>query len=133
MASPGNPQILIVEDDPDIAHLLGRVFRMGGYTTIWAPDGIQALERLEVEQPDLMTLDMNMPHMSGFEVLAQLRAAPRHRELPVIILTSRGILPQQVEAQASMVMTKPFDISALLVAVRAILAPVAERARAVGE
>lgn len=133
MSQSPPPQIMIVEDDPDIAQLLGRVFRLGGYTTAWAPDGLQALARLEAETPDLLTLDMNMPQMSGAEVLTRLRAAPRSSQLPVLVLTSREELPPQVYAQANRVMTKPFDIAALLNTVREILATTAEQARAVGE
>lgn len=133
MSQPASPQIMIVEDDPDIAQLLGRVFSIGGYTTAWAPDGLQALARLEAEQPDLMTLDVNMPHLSGVEVLTRIRATPGGHTLPVIVLTSREELPQQVYAQASKVMRKPFDLAALLAAARELLEASMPRARAIGE
>lgn len=125
-------QILIVEDDPDIATLLARVFQLAGYTTAWAPDGLQALAQLEAGPPSLMTLDINMPRMSGVEVLARIRAAPGQRALPVIVLTSREELPQQVYTQATRVMRKPFDIAALLAAVQEILASAPARVRAIG-
>jgi DNA-binding response OmpR family regulator len=133
MSQLTSPQIMIVEDDPDIAQLLGRIFHIGGYTTAWAPDGLQALARLEDEPPDLMTLDVNMPHLSGVEVLTQIRATPVGRELPVLVLTSREELPQQVYTQASKVMRKPFDLATLLAAVRDLLEAPATHARAIGE
>lgn len=95
MEVPTGRQILIVDDDPDIAALLARVFALDGHTTRWAPDGPRVLELLEAEPPDLLTLDVNMPRMSGIEVLTQLRASPRLRGLQVVVLTSReDVLPQ---------------------------------------
>lgn len=124
-------QILLVEDEPAIAELLTRVFAMGGYTTCWAPHGQRALELLAAAPPGLMTLDLNMPHLSGVEVLSQIRATPRLHDLPVVVLTSREEVPVVVQAQATLVMQKPFDIPELLAAAAAFLeAPF--QARAVG-
>lgn len=133
MSHLSRAQILIVEDDLDIAQLLARVFGLGGYSTAMAPDARSALEVLATEPPDLMTLDINLPDMSGVEVLSQVRRAPQHQALPVIVLTSRDDLPQQVQRQATAVMTKPFEIAGLLAAAAALLADAPLRARAVGE
>lgn len=130
MSDPAEYQILIVEDDPDLALLLQRVLYLGGYTSCWAPDGARALELLALGPPRMLTLDMNMPGLSGPEVLQRIRATPCLARLPVLILTSREELPRRVVAQASAVIIKPFDIGALLGCVGDLVA--APRAREVG-
>lgn len=125
-------RVLIVEDDPDIALLLQRLFGMVGLASTWAADEFQALQRLEADPHDLLTLDLNMPRLSGLEVLAQIRATPLLAELPVIVLTSWDELPERVQAQANAVMTKPFDVAVLLATVSDLLGQAAPRARAVG-
>lgn len=124
-------QILLVEDEPAIAELLARVFAMGGYTTCWVSHGQQALDLLATASPRLMTLDLNMPHLSGVEVLSRIRATPRLGDLPVVVLTSREDVPPVVQAQATLVVHKPFDIPDLLAVAAAFLgAPL--QARAIG-
>lgn len=133
MEHPSGRRILIVDDDPEIAALLACVFALGGHTTRWAPDGPRALELLEAELPDLLTLDVNMPGMSGIEVLRQLRASPRLQGLQVVVLTSREDVLPQMRLQADAVMTKPFDIAALLATAASLLAVAPPRERAVGD
>ncbi|MBA3821182.1 MAG: response regulator [Deltaproteobacteria bacterium] len=91
--------ILLVEDNPDDAELTASVLRDHSLDAIidLAEDGLDALEYLagtgrhaasEPRLPDLMLLDLKLPRMSGLELLAQLRADPRTRLIPVVILTS---------------------------------------------
>jgi CheY-like chemotaxis protein len=94
-------------------------------------NGQRALELLTAAPPRLITLDLNMPHLSGVEVLSRIRATPRLHDLPVVVLTSREDVPPVVQAQATLVMHKPFDIPELLATAATFLgAPL--QARAVG-
>ena len=94
-------EILIVEDDPEMARLLTEIL-----TTTWrrvrvrtAADGAEALRLLRERRPDLLLLDLLMPGMSGYEVLRTLRADPALRDLPVVVLTARGAEETPVRAQ----------------------------------
>jgi DNA-binding response OmpR family regulator len=82
-------RILIVEDDPDLVALLKRWLGRDGHRVEHAADGAAALEALKREPlPHLVLLDVMLPKMDGFEVLQQLRAEPRTRGLPVVMVTS---------------------------------------------
>jgi CheY-like chemotaxis protein len=81
--------ILIVEDDADMANLALRWLERAGHTVARTSDGAAGLNRLQADPlPDLVLLDVMMPKMDGFELLKRLRAAPRTRALPVIMVTS---------------------------------------------
>lgn len=96
-------RILLVEDDPNDQMLFRAVARRTrlGLQTHWVADGHQAVKYLEGRGgalPDLMVLDLRLPGMDGFEVLAWCQASPLVRKLPVVILS--GALDDQWEAQA---------------------------------
>lgn len=82
--------ILLVEDNDDLRDLLGGLLKRGGHRVIAAEHGKAALERLEAmpESPTLVLMDLMMPVMSGFELLALLRASPRWSALPVVVLSA---------------------------------------------
>ena len=82
-------RILIVEDDPDLVALLKRWLERDGHLVEHAADGAAALAVLKWDPlPHLVLLDVMLPKMDGFEVLQRLRAAPRTKELPVVMVTS---------------------------------------------
>lgn len=82
--------ILVVDDDPDIIEMITLVLESRDYKVTTAKDGVEALEKLKVEKPDLMILDLLMPKMDGFNVCKELQDArwSRFRDMPIIILTS---------------------------------------------
>jgi len=89
-----------------------------------AGSGLVAIERLAIEPVDLMVLDLNMPDMHGLDVIRFLRSHDRYRDLPVIVLTTRGDDSSRqaaLDAGASAYMTKPFVPTALLSSVRELL------------
>lgn len=119
-------KILVVDDDPDIVLMLTDRLEALGYTTLAANDGQRALELLESEEPGLVLLDLQMPRMTGLEVLEQLarqeQAAPRPRGAtgqatlanhpPIIVMTAHGTIQSAVEAMkygAADFLTKPLD------------------------
>ena len=122
-------KILVVDDDPDIVWMLTDRLEALGYATLAARDGQRALELLESEDPGLVLLDLEMPRMTGLEVLEQLanqeqaasqpRGATEHAILnrpPIIVMTAHGTIQSAVEAMkygAADFLTKPLDIDHL--------------------
>jgi CheY-like chemotaxis protein len=82
------PYILIVDDDPDILEGLTAVLETRPYKLVTARDGLECMERIRAETPDLLILDMMMPRMDGFAVIKELRNDPKHVGLPIIVLTT---------------------------------------------
>ena len=90
MAEAKAPTILLVEDDPLFQRTYNAHLLEEGYVVRLASDGEQALQEIEASPPDLVLLDLLLPRLSGYDVLARIRADPRLAELPVIVLTNKG-------------------------------------------
>ena len=118
--------VLLAEDDPDVAGLVQHVLEADGYRVELVCDGAEALARFEECCPDLVVLDVMMPRMTGFEVLARLRELEDEgRRVPVIILSARVSQEDIVkgfELGVSDYVTKPFMIGELRARVAALLA-----------
>ena len=131
-------KILVVDDDPDIVLMLTDRLEALGYATLAAGDGQRALELLESEEPGLVLLDLQMPRMTGLEVLEQLarqeqaasqpRGATEHAILanrpPIIVMTAHGTIQSAVEAMkygAADFLTKPLDIDHLTLRIQKVL------------
>lgn len=110
-------QILLIEDDPDLADVIAEVLRMEGYAVVHAPDGRTALGMLvERHLPDLILLDLMMPKMNGWEFReAQLRD-DRLAKIPVVVLSATGERARPIDA--ALVLRKPITLDSLLSAVR---------------
>ncbi|HMU56014.1 MAG TPA: sigma-54 dependent transcriptional regulator [Nitrospira sp.] len=117
-------KILIVDDDPDIATMLEDRLQASDYGTLVAQDGIQALELIEQEAPQLMLLDLDMPRLTGLEVLKRLPKVRAAEDLPVIVMTAHGSIEAAVEAMkcgAYDFLTKPLDKDHLLLVIQKAL------------
>ncbi|MEJ2336621.1 MAG: response regulator transcription factor [Gemmatimonadales bacterium] len=117
-------QILVVEDENDIAALVAYHLMREGYRVRTLAAGKQALEQVGRERPDLVLLDLMLPVFSGFEVLAELRGQPETADLPVVILTARDDEADRIrglELGADDYITKPFSPKELLLRVQAVL------------
>jgi len=114
--------ILIADDQPDNLTLLARYLENEGYGYIKAVDGVEALEKVRSELPDLVLLDVNMPHKDGFAVLEEIRADPATQHIPVIILTAARLDPAEIQSGLNMgaddYITKPFGRRELLARIR---------------
>jgi CheY-like chemotaxis protein len=112
-------QILVVDDDAMIRGFLQEVLTQCGYRVAEADDGVAALRQLESADalPDLILLDVLMPRMDGFEVLASLRDHPDWRRLPVIIMTAYPFELERGSEIEVALLRKPFPLTALLAAV----------------
>jgi CheY-like chemotaxis protein len=82
------PYILIVDDDPDILEGVTAVLETQDYRLATARDGLECIDKIRQETPDLVILDMLMPRMDGFAVIKELRADPKYSGLPIIVLTT---------------------------------------------
>jgi DNA-binding response OmpR family regulator len=83
-------KILIVEDDRFLRELIARKLKNEGYEVLEAVDGEEGLKRIKEEKPDLVLLDLILPGIDGFEVLAKAKEDPDTAQIPVIILSNLG-------------------------------------------
>jgi CheY-like chemotaxis protein len=105
--------ILIVEDEEPIAKLLAELLADEGYRVLHAGDGEQALIVVGRERPDLVLTDLMMPAMSGVELYQRLRADPRTRDIPVVIMSAVAGPPDSALG-ADAFLKKPFEVETLL-------------------
>ncbi|MDY6990353.1 MAG: response regulator [Thermodesulfobacteriota bacterium] len=80
-------KILIVDDEPDIITFLGAILEENGYASVSAKDGVEGLEVLYRENPDLVLLDLMMPKKSGISMFQELRKDPKMSQTPVVVVT----------------------------------------------
>ena len=84
------PVVMVVDDSLTMRKVTGRILERHNFEVSVARDGVEALERLEERVPDLMLLDIEMPRMDGYELATAMRADPRYREVPIVMITSRS-------------------------------------------
>jgi CheY-like chemotaxis protein len=112
MADEGK-RLLVVEDNPAEAHVIGFVLRQAGYDVTVASDGRTAWDLLNGEEFDLVVSDFTMPGMTGGELCARMRKDGRLIEIPFILLTARALelksLVHQSQMSVSVVISKPFS------------------------
>lgn len=109
--------VLVVDDDADIRLLYRLMLQRRGYEVWDAASAESGLERLEADCPDFMLLDIRMPGMDGWEMLAQVRSAPRLHDLKVIVCSAHASPADErraVAEGASAFLTKPFPEADLL-------------------
>lgn len=114
-------RILLVDDNPTNIDVLYEFLSDLGYEVFVAEDGPSAISRLEFVLPDLILLDVMMPHMDGFEVCAHLKTMEQAREIPVIFITAMGSVDDKVkgfEAGGVDYITKPFQNQEVLARIR---------------
>lgn len=85
---PDNPKILVVDDDPDILDGILMILESQDYQLSTARDGVQCIDLLKEQVPDLLILDLLMPRMDGWGVIREVRSNPRYSKLPIMILTT---------------------------------------------
>jgi CheY-like chemotaxis protein len=116
------PRILVVDDDLPILTLMRNLLREFGFEAVVAGNGTQALAAAREQTPDLVLLDINMPEMSGSEVIRELRR-DHSGHLPILILSGEPMAPKEVEALgANGAVQKPFDVPELMQQIRDYLA-----------
>ncbi len=116
--------IMIVDDSVTVRKVTSRLLERQGYDVVTAKDGVEAIEQLESIKPDLMLLDIEMPRMDGFEVTNLVRHHDVHRNMPIIMITSRTGEKHRERAfalGATQYMGKPFQEADLLANIEALL------------
>jgi two-component system, chemotaxis family, chemotaxis protein CheY len=115
-------RVLIVDDDQFVRAVLRDMLSPSGYQCSEAGDGVEALQRVQADQPDVVLLDLLMPKMSGIEALEKIcRTSPRSRVVVITSLASDALVAQALSAGATGYVVKPFHPIEIQEAVRQAL------------
>jgi two-component system response regulator VicR len=118
-------RVVCIEDEPEMIDLVRLILGRKGFDVIGADGGIEGLETVRREKPDLVLLDLMMPDMDGWEVYQQIKADPELRDIPVVVVTAKAQSIDKVLglhiAKVDDYITKPFGPQDLLESVEKIL------------
>ena len=117
--------ILTVDDSRTMRHMLWLALVEAGFEVLQAEDGVQGLEVLEGKVPDVIVTDINMPRMDGYGFIEGVRADPRHRAIPILVLSTESSTEKKLRARdagATGWIVKPFSPAKLLDAIRRVAA-----------
>ncbi|MFP4346347.1 MAG: PleD family two-component system response regulator [Anaerolineales bacterium] len=118
------PKILVIEDDVPTTRLLSVSLARRGYEVVVAENGQKALDLIENQPPSLVLLDLMLPGISGFELLAHLKRGETTRDIPVIVVSANTQVASKEQARelgADLYLTKPYRLKDLVVAIQEIL------------
>lgn len=118
-------KILIAEDEPDIRDLIAFTLRFAGHEVVAVANGIEALDAVFRETPDLVLMDVRMPQMTGYEACRRMKNDPAIRDIPVVFLSAKGQeseINEGLEAGAQEYLLKPFAPDQLAKRVNDLLA-----------
>jgi DNA-binding response OmpR family regulator len=117
-------KILVAEDERDIRELIGFALRFANFDVVLAENGKQAIEKVSLERPDLILMDVRMPKMSGYEACRRLKKDPATSEIPIVFLSAKGQeseIEQGLDSGAMEYIVKPFGPAELAEQVKDIL------------
>jgi two-component system response regulator VicR len=118
-------RVVCIEDEPEMIELVQLILGKKGFNVIGANGGIEGLEIVRREKPDLILLDLMMPDMDGWEVYQQIKASSELRQIPVIVVTAKAQSIDKVLglhiAKVDDYITKPFGPQELMESVEKIL------------
>jgi chemotaxis protein histidine kinase CheA/ActR/RegA family two-component response regulator len=109
--------VLVVDDSPSVRRVVGNMLKANGWQVQTARDGVEALEVIARQRPAVVLLDIEMPRMDGYELMATVRAQEQYRTLPLVVLTSRAATKHQQRAMqlgANAYIVKPYQDEDLL-------------------
>lgn len=116
-------KVLAVDDEKHIVRLVQINLQKEGYDVVTASNGREALEKVDLERPDLVVMDVMMPEMDGFEALKRLKDNPETADIPVIMLTAKAQdadVFRGWQSGVDLYLTKPFNPMELITFVRRI-------------
>ena len=125
MAEAEKKKILIVDDEEALREVLTSILEQEGYSVIQAADGRQGVESAKKNRPDLILMDVMMPHMTGFQALEKLKKMKETVDIPVIMVTAKAdddSVGQGMQLYADKYISKPYDMKHLLLEVKKTLA-----------
>jgi two-component system response regulator len=102
---------LVVEDHVDSAIIFSEAVKRAGFDVETIRDGKEALERLAAVEPDVVILDLNLPRVSGMDILRQIRSDPRLVNTRVVVVTAHDEMVNDIQDQADLVLIKPVAFS----------------------
>ena len=118
--------LMVVDDEPDVARLINKIFEKRGYRILVAGDGEEALDRIFAELPDMVLLDINLPKLDGWEVCRRIKDDARTRGIPVLLMSAGHDNLREAERAmtigASEFIIKPFVREVLIHNVERLLA-----------
>jgi two-component system chemotaxis response regulator CheY len=117
-------KIITVDDSSSIRQMVGFTLKQAGYEVIEAVDGVDALERLASQQADMALVDVNMPRMDGITLIKHLRLDPKHKFIPIIMLTTESQPEKKMEGKAAGAtgwIVKPFKPDQLIGVIKKVL------------
>jgi CheY-like chemotaxis protein len=118
-------RVLVIDDEPDVRWLIRMSLERAGHEVLAAEDGLRGVALAQKQRPEIIVLDLMMPVMDGYAVLAELAKNSRTEHVPVVVLSARAIPDEAgraAEAGAARFIEKPFDPDALVVELEAVLA-----------
>jgi len=107
------PLALIIEDEADLAEIYSKALQGGGFETETIRDGKKALEHLASASPNVIILDLHLPHVGGASILQHIRANERLSKTAVIVTTADERQAEELHGQADLVLLKPVSLSQL--------------------
>ncbi len=114
------PKVLIVDDSLSVRSSLTQLMTDGGYQVVTARDGLEAVNMLETEAPDIVLTDLEMPRMNGLDLVGYIRNSKQWNPLPVVMITSRTMAKHRQQAEQAGVnsyITKPFTEDEVLASI----------------
>ncbi len=117
-------KVLLVDDEDQLRRVMRDLLERDGYSVTEARDGVEALDQIDRHAPDIIVLDLNLPGLDGYGVLAHLRSRPATIDIPVVVLTAQGDEENEVkvfEMGADDFLSKPFRARALSARLQAVL------------
>ena len=106
-AGPILPRAFVVEDDHLIADVFAIALEQVGYISVKITSGFEAIQRLKIEVPDLIVLDIHMPFVSGIDVLSFIQSEERLKDVPVVVITADALAAQRLRGRVEYVFVKP--------------------------
>jgi CheY-like chemotaxis protein len=117
-------RVLVIDDEPDVRWLIRMSLERAGHEVIDAEDGLRGIALAMKQRPEIIVLDLMMPVLDGYGVLAELSKDPRTAAVPVVVLSARAIpdeAERAAEAGARRFLEKPFDPDELAIELDALL------------
>jgi DNA-binding response OmpR family regulator len=109
--------VLVVEDETAISEVIATALEDDGYRVLTARDGQDALDQVQHRLPDMIVLDLMLPHVDGRKVIQQCRTQKTTTDIPIIVVSAVRDAPQDADVQDLVFVEKPFDLDVLMVLV----------------